>query len=1382
MSTASLNLLLEQTADWDKDNRYMATSDLCTELQKDVKIDATMERRICAAVLKQLDDQSNDVQSIAVKCLGVLLKKVQKTQVGEIADKLCSLILDGKDELRDIYSIGLKTLLKDMPDEMGATVCDKLTKRLLSGVQQSAKVDVKLESLENLTDLLKRFGADVAHDHGAVLEIVMSQLAPGEKAVVKKRAASCLAALATSASDELLEQLFGTLLERIDKGGTDVDSTRTLIQTIGTISRTVGGRLGQHLDAVVPVFIKHVGDAADDDANNTPELNELRENCFQGLETFVLRCPREIAPHLEALITVSLDFAKYDPNYDDDDEDEQMVEGGNTGELDNGEDEEEDEDYGDDDEDDGDTSWKVRRAAVKLAQAIVSSRREMLARLYASVAPALVARFKEREENVRVDVIDALATLLRASKAARDEYALAHRANAASAASAAPATNDAAVAAGWAELLGKLAPSIVAVASKRICTPDPSNKCEKSKAACYSMLGDLCAVHSLAPYAVDVTRAVRVGLSDRSQALRLDAARLLRCVLDADTGAETFFGSGGASHGELIDKVAALVGESWYKLIAEGLRLVASLAKIMGRGTSETSRAEPAVANTLYNAAKKRLAARDIDHEIKECAIEAVSALVANLPVLAELPGSGSSSALTEALGLLLDRIKNESTRGVALRAVGEIASVVTPISVDLSSIAKDCVLELASGLSRQTSRALKQTALTTLQRLLENAKRRGDPEGLFDDDDVIPTVLDESARLISDEDLHLAHLATSVGAVAVRALGSTLIHAAKPAKTKTFLSVLDLIKSPVLQGVALEAIADLIVALATVFGAADQELAFDALYAAILDAANLLSSPSTGKMMVDGETQTVSSLSDTKLSRSEAHVLRNMAKALADLTARAAPSEARRDAAVADFVDCAQHNVGNVSIARVRVATLALGELGRRLDLSSSAHDPFAALMSTVKGSGANDDSKMAAACALGLVTSGAVSKLLPLLLDALEETSPGDPGEYVLLAALKEAVAAKCASLAATDVAAGAGARPSEDNLAAPSSALAPFVSRLVDRLVRSCVAAEEPARNMVAECLGALAWITPEPTASCLDRLLESKLSAASLGAEKEDDPSSRARWTAAASLKHAASAWGTTSGAQHAATTLVRSRGDFFDHFVPRFTAALGLLDDPDLGVRRQALIMLNACAHHEPYLVAHSLANIVPQLKTLVELKLERVVDLGPFKHKVDDGLPLRKSAVACVATFVDNAISDLRDRKNTDLSSVTSAPESPYIRVIPDIVPLVVVALADKSDDIQMAAHSLVCKLCDIVPDVLISHNEAILSNLDKTVNKKIRESAKAGTEADRAYDIIRSGLKAALVLAALPNAREARSFVEKIQKKDKLAAEIARLQKSVLQ
>ena len=35
---ATLNSLLEKTSNWDKDERYMATNDLCNELQKDIKV------------------------------------------------------------------------------------------------------------------------------------------------------------------------------------------------------------------------------------------------------------------------------------------------------------------------------------------------------------------------------------------------------------------------------------------------------------------------------------------------------------------------------------------------------------------------------------------------------------------------------------------------------------------------------------------------------------------------------------------------------------------------------------------------------------------------------------------------------------------------------------------------------------------------------------------------------------------------------------------------------------------------------------------------------------------------------------------------------------------------------------------------------------------------------------------------------------------------------------------------------------------------------------------------------------------------------------------------------------------------------------------------
>ena len=106
----------------------------------------------------------------------------------------------GKDELRDIYSIGLKTLIADVPPAMGPSVCRLLTRRLLSGVAAppSAAIEIKLECLDNLTDLIRRFGQEFEADHAQIMDTVLMQLSH-DKPAVKKRATACLSSLAVAA-------------------------------------------------------------------------------------------------------------------------------------------------------------------------------------------------------------------------------------------------------------------------------------------------------------------------------------------------------------------------------------------------------------------------------------------------------------------------------------------------------------------------------------------------------------------------------------------------------------------------------------------------------------------------------------------------------------------------------------------------------------------------------------------------------------------------------------------------------------------------------------------------------------------------------------------------------------------------------------------------------------------------------------------------------------------------------------------------------------------------------------------------------------------------------------------------------------------------------
>jgi hypothetical protein len=61
-------------------------------------------------------------------------------------------------------------------------------------------------------------------------------------------------------------------------------------------------------------------------------------------------------------------------------------------------------------------------------------------------------------------------------------------------------------------------------------------------------------------------------------------------------------------------------------------------------------------------------------------------------------------------------------------------------------------------------------------------------------------------------------------------------------------------------------------------------------------------------------------------------------------------------------------------------------------------------------------------------------------------------------------------------------------------------------------------------------------------------------------------------------------------------------------------------------------LLNAAAHNKPALVVEHLRQALPLLyaQTVIDESLIRIVDLGPFKHKIDDGLELRKAAFECM--------------------------------------------------------------------------------------------------------------------------------------------------------
>ncbi|PPR89878.1 hypothetical protein GOBAR_AA30809 [Gossypium barbadense] len=140
MANLQMTGILEKMTGKDKDYRYMATSDLLNELNKEgFKADSDLEIKLSNIILQQLDDVAGDVSGLAVKCLAPLVKKVGEPRVVEMTNKLCEKLLNGKDQHRDIASIALKTIISEISTpSLAQSVLISLSPQLIRGITGGA--------------------------------------------------------------------------------------------------------------------------------------------------------------------------------------------------------------------------------------------------------------------------------------------------------------------------------------------------------------------------------------------------------------------------------------------------------------------------------------------------------------------------------------------------------------------------------------------------------------------------------------------------------------------------------------------------------------------------------------------------------------------------------------------------------------------------------------------------------------------------------------------------------------------------------------------------------------------------------------------------------------------------------------------------------------------------------------------------------------------------------------------------------------------------------------------------------------------------------------------------------------------------------------------
>ncbi|CDW55258.1 cullin associated NEDD8 dissociated protein [Trichuris trichiura] len=706
--------LLEKMSSADKDFRFMATSDLMSELEKDsIKLDDDNERRVVHAVLSLLDDKNSEVQNLAVRSMGRLVNKVKDSRAEQIVKSLCVGIKSEDYQHRDVHCVGLRNVITHLPSNSGPSVmnvCRLACPNLIDILRdENTMFEMQMECLDMLNIILTRFGTRLPEFHELVKETVLS-LMRNSRMAIRKRAVQVLCVLVNVSSKTVLESV-GILLVELLKDRSSLTTLRTYINCVGALSVAAGPRFAPYLTQVLPTIVHYCRIVEDD---------EIREACLQCFENVLFRCSAECTPCISGIVDLSLTYLTYDPNYHySDDQDHR----------DDGDSSEMDVDYGSSEEeqefsDDDDVSWKVRRAAAKCIGAAITARRELLVRFCIDVAPLLIERLKEREEVVKDDIFATLIILLKqcsfASTCATD--AGDHGCN---------------------EVLStlqSLVPQMVRAVSKLLREKSP-----KTKKNCFALLTELVRVLPgvLATHFHQLVPGLCGALEDRmsSSELKMDALQFLcdtieshpLCVFDQYVGV-------------LAEMLMQAVNDAFYKVSALSLAVLQVLMRSLRPYNDVTDlnwTAYTPVITKVYAFVLVKLNATDVDQEIKERAITCAGVLLACF-------SDYLKDDLDPCLIILLERTKNEVTRLIAVRTL--ISILESPVQISMDSILADLMGCLSTYLKKNV-RVLRAKTLHLLHLLIIRHKSSLDSALLSD-------VLAKVPSLIGKNDLELSEQA----------------------------------------------------------------------------------------------------------------------------------------------------------------------------------------------------------------------------------------------------------------------------------------------------------------------------------------------------------------------------------------------------------------------------------------------------------------------------------------------------------------------------------------------------------------------------------------------------------------------------------------------
>ena len=1267
-----------QLTSTDKDHRYMATSDLSRELRSDDCIlDDFESKRIVAAVLKQINDQSGDISGLANACLGALVGKVEPAYIEEMCKVLLEQMKTAQDAMkRDVAYLGLKSVIQNIggaglgaggrigskgdAGDVGASgsqaasqtkantnadveggrkavagvVAEFLGPRLLECIQADSE-----EIASNGYDLLLMY----LTQHGSLfLDLTrMAEICAAEcenpRPGIRKKAMQCLGKMSASlpiadfhAMCKMIIGKLGTYSGKKSLEVAEMQQAQSLVMSLSFVGKGAGFRMGDHVPDVVTLCLSLARLGMEDDEGYGVELVEA---CLVVLELCMLRCPHDAARFRADIDDAAIVCLSYDPNYnaDSDMEDSDESAGGDGS----------DEEYSDDGfSDDDDSSWRVRRAACKVlsAEIRVYSGKPYIGDVYAGCQQAVVRRaVGEREETVRQEVFNVYLDLLSAVQRSDDDIVVQ-------------------------QLCVELEP--VALRFVKMIRKQSS----KIRVCIFKVLTEMVAASpGGALFSTIIARSAQEIVSglkdDASSALQLQILHLLEVGFGAGRPTER----DGLSREvvEVTEEVLECTQKKYFAISAASLRVCQKVVYLARPNVEEAlvPGLTPLVL-PLFVTVIDVLSSPERPQEVKNAAIlcaghalgqmgdllegtqvESLAKDFAAMPSNAKRAkrqgsnegNTGHMPRLKDSVSVLVERLGNETTRLSALTALRRL--VESPLQLDVHGALGDATSFIKSYL-KKLDRQVRIASVETLSAIMTCRASQLDQAE-------IAAIIDEVSCLVSDDDL-------GVSSAVIALLGNAVVSspaACAVALDKTLSNIHQLLSSNTLQTSSLD---KLIKFFEKAIGCAPDEEAI------------------------------VKDLFEFGMRSETRHACAAAAKCVASLAACSDKSF--------DFVNKKLATLGKARSAVEKTFMLyCIRELGAKrlpLHMEETLREGVVACM--------DDESCVeAAAGALGGLASGNNTSHMEYIIDVL--SSSKEPNlRYPMLRALDEGLKIMSRGRGST----------------MDDSARQTTIDNIINILIKMNMDKDvsDELKVVIAECYGFAASICPQSVLPTFESQLGSK--------------DVRCRIMALVALK----------------SCIVDSEQGIDESLKGTWLPmAMEKLADGEVSVRRSATLLLSLAAHTKLSLVKNVLGDCLSPLleQTKPDESLIRTIDLGPFKHKIDDGLEQRKSAYDCLGIMIGKCWGDLPNQAK--------------------VVERVAAGVGDEYE-VKLKCHDLLAALSEKEPTLVLPILDGIIGPMTKTLSKRSTPNS-VRQEIDRNEDMLRSALRAIHAMDSIEGSDNVTSF-----------------------